>query len=221
MTYHCVLAIYSVRVFLFIILTAFSLISLSKQTLRYDVVKGGKNIGALTVHRTLTSTSEEIKFESDVTFRLLFAFTLQFSQYEKFSNGKLNWGKARSILSGRTQKKTKIVSAKEGYSLTLDGVTVPIKKDIYYSVSQIYFTEPVDGQLAFSQQFGQFIMFKKVGKNDYLMASPDGNNYYTYVNGICVRVRVERDFANFNFVMQPESLRAVKAKADSLSIDSN
>ena len=119
MTYHCVFAIYNLRllkVLLFTIMTtAFSLISLSGQTLRYDVIKGNKNLGALTVKRILTSTSEEIKFESDVTFRILFAFNLRFSQYEKFSNGQLNWGKAISTLSGRTQKDSRIILDKRGY----------------------------------------------------------------------------------------------------------
>ena len=204
-----------------ILTTFFSLTSLSGQTLRYDVIKGNKNLGALTVKRTISGNVEEIQFDSDVTFRILFAFNLRFTQYEKFYDGKMNWGKATSMLSGRTQKESKIVSDNSGYQLTLDGVTVPIKEEINYSVSQIYFTEPMDGQLVFSQQFGQFLTFKKVGDHKYLMSSPDGDNYYTYVNGICVNVRVQRDFANFNFVMQPQSLLAVESKADSLKIDSN
>jgi len=175
----------------------------------------------MTIKRTLTSTTEEIKFESDVTFRIIFAFNIRFSQYEKFSNGKLSWGKALSTLGGRTQKDSKIVSDKNGYQLILDGVTIPITEDINYSVSQIYFTEPSDGQRVYSQQFGQFLTFKKVDDHKYLMVSPDGDNYYSYVNGICVNVKVLRDFANFNFVMQPESLLAVETKADSLNIGSN
>ena len=79
----------------------------------------------------------------------------------------------------------------------------------------------MDGQRVFSQQFGQFLTFEKVGEHKYLMPSPDGDNYYTYLNGICVDVRVQRDFANFNFVMQPQSLLAVETKADSLKIHSN
>lgn len=188
------------------------------QTLRYRVVKGGKSIGEMIVKREVIGTSEEISFESDVTFRLLFTFNLKFSQYEKFTNGKINWGKAFSLLNGRSQKDSKIVSNDKGQLLTLDGVTVKVSEPIKFSVSQIYFTEPKDGQKVFSQQFGQFLVFEKVKENKYLMSSPDGDNYYTYKNGICVRVDVERDFANFFFELQPESLKAVEAKADSLYV---
>jgi hypothetical protein len=198
-----------------------SLASVSGQTLRYDVVKGSKTLGEMIVKREINGTTEEISFESDVTFRLLFAFNLKFSQYEKFTNGKINWGKALSLLNGRTQKDSKIVTSDKGQMLTLDGVTVKINEPILYSVSQIYYDEPTDGQKVFSQQFGQFLVFKKVGEHKYVLGSPDGDNYYSYKNGICVKVDVERDFANFYFVLQPESLKAVDAKADSLYVTPN
>ena len=161
---------------------------------------------------------EEIKFESDVTFRILLAFRIKFTQYEKFVNGKLNWGKALNLLNGRTQKDSKIVLNEKGHMLTLDGVDVQMTDPIEYSVSQIYFTEPRDGQKVFSQQFGQFFTFKKVGDHEYVMNSPDGDNYYSYTNGICTKVRVIRDFANFNFVIREQSREAIESKADSLYV---
>lgn len=194
---------------------------LSGQTLRYDVIKGSKTLGEMIVKREINGSVEEISFESDVTFRLLFAFNLKFSQYEKFNSGKLNWGKALSKLNGRTQKDSKIVNSSEGQMLTLDGITVEIHEPIKFSVSQIYFYEPKDGQKVFSQQFGQFLTFKKVGDHRYVLPSPDGDNYYAYRNGICIRVDVERDFANFHFELQPRSLEAVNTKADSLFVTPN
>jgi hypothetical protein len=194
---------------------------LSAQTLRYDVIKGSKTLGEMIVKRTVNDGVEEISFDSDVTFRLLFSFNLKFSQYEKFYNGKMNWGKALSLLNGRTQKDSKIVVNADGQQLTLDGVTVKIQEPIKYSVTQIYFSEPTDGQKVFSQQFGQFLTFKKVGEHRYVLPSPDGDNYYAYRNGICIKVDVERDFANFYFELQPKSLEAVNAKADSLFVTPN
>jgi len=211
-----------VKTGLIVILTIYlSLATVAGQTLRYDVVKGSKPIGEMIVKREINGTTEEISFESDVTFRLLFTFNLKFSQYEKFNSGKLNWGKAISLLNGRSQKDSKIVSNEKGQMLTLDGVTVKVTEPIKYSVSQIYYSEPKDGQKVFSQQFGQFLVFKKIKENRYLLPSPDGDNYYTYKNGICVRVDVERDFANFYFELQPESLKAVESKADSLYVTPN
>jgi hypothetical protein len=196
-------------------------LSLTGQTLRYDVIKGSKKLGEMIVKREINGNVEEISFESDVTFRILFAFTLKFSQYEKFNGDKLNWGKALNQLNGRTQKDSKIVNSAEGQILTLDGVTVKIQEPIKYSVSQIYYYEPKNGQQVFSQQFGQFLTFRKVSEHRYVLPSPDGDNYYTYRNGICILVDVERDFANFYFELQAADLKAVDAKADSLYVTPN
>jgi hypothetical protein len=195
--------------------------SVNAQVLKYDVMKGSKNLGLMTVKRTINGSVEEIKIESEVTYKILFSFTVKYNMYEKFTRGDLNWGKALSTLNGRTQKDSKIVKAKTGYDLTLDGVTANLESDIEYSISQIYFEEPSDGQEVFSQQFAQYLSFKKVGKNKYLLSSPDGDNYYTYTNGICTEVRVLRDFANFSFVMQPQSIKGVQLRADSLYVEAN
>ena len=188
------------------------------QTLHYDVIKGDKNIGAMTITRNVTGNVEEISFESHVSFRVLVTLNLDYTQYEKFVDGHLNWGKALSVLSGRTQKDSRVVANEAGYRLTIDGVSAQLNKEISYSVSQIYFTEPPDGQLVFSQQFGQFFRFEEIGEHEYRMISPDGNNYYTYTNGICTEVQVDRDFANFSFVIQPASMEAVEQQADSLYV---
>lgn len=184
-------------------------------------MKGSKNLGLMTVKKTVEGEIEEIKIESEVTYKVLFSFTIRYSMYEKFRGAHLDWGKALSTLNGRTQKDSKIVSSKKGHTLTLDGVSAEVTDPIEYSISQIYFEEPNDGQVVFSQQFAQFLTFKKVDKHRYLLASPDGDNYYTYVNGICTDVRVQRDFANFNFVIQPSTMKAIQSKADSLFVEAN
>lgn len=184
-------------------------------------MKGTKNLGLMTVKKTVEGEIEEIKIESEVTYRVLFAFTIRYKMYEKFRGNNLDWGKALSTLNGRTQKESKIVSSTKGHTLTLDGVSVEVEDQIDYSISQIYFEEPKDGQVVFSQQFAQFLTFKKVDEHRYLLASPDGDNFYTYVNGICADVRVQRDFANFNFVIQPKTMKAIQSKADSLFLDAN
>ena len=188
------------------------------QTLTYDVTKGNKNLGSMVITRTVIGNTEEISIKSSVKYKLLLTFRINVNHYEKFVNGKLNWGKALSTLNGRTQKDSKIVANKEGHLLTLDGVNAQVTDEIDYSIAQIYYYEPVDGQRVFSQQFAQFMTFKKVGSNKYLLSSPDGDNYYTYTNGICTHVRVLRDFANFSFEIQPESMKAIQAKADSLYV---
>jgi hypothetical protein len=185
---------------------------LYSQILQYDVVKGSKKLGEMRIERKLDDGLEEIKINSEVTYRILLAVTIRYKMYEKFRNGRLVWGNAISTLAGNTQKQSKIEKQGESFTLTLDGTENTWDEPILFSVSQIYFYEPEDGQRVFSQQFGRYLEFEKVDDHKYLMSSPDGDNYYTYRDGVCVDVRVIRDFARFNFKIQDSSLRRYLAQ---------
>jgi hypothetical protein len=186
------------------------------QVLHYDVVKGSKSLGEMKIERVMDGPTTEIFIKSEVTYRVLFAFTIRYSMHEKFRHGTLEWGKSLSTLNGSTQKDSKIALKDGKYIHTLNGVSSSISSMPDYSVSEIYFDEPFDGKQVYSQTFGQYLTFKKIGTGKYMLTSPDGDNFYTYLNGICTEVKVVRDFATFYFMMKPDDLLMVQAKADSL-----
>ena len=159
------------------------------------------------------SNVETVKIKSEVEFRILFSFEVIYSLNERFVNGVLVEGSGFNTLNGSYQKQTEISRSGNSYTLEIDGVKSNVQVDsIRYSVSRIYFEEPYDGQRVYSQTFGKWMTFEKVGESTYKMVSPDGDNFYTYTNGVCVEVKVERDYAGFSFIMKPESLARVKNK---------
>lgn len=182
------------------------------QTLHYEVIKGSKKLGDMNVKREQTDSGVNYQIESEVTFRILFSFTVNYESTSEYKHGKLINEYTHNKLNGKTQKKSTVWFDGEKYTLDLNGSRSIIKRPIDYSVAAIYFEEPGNGQQVFSPQFGSFLTFKKVGDHTYEMESPDGNNVYTYTNGICSEVKVYRDFAKFSFVMTPESLQEVKQK---------
>jgi hypothetical protein len=182
------------------------------QMVHYEVIKGSKKLGDMTVKRTLEENAVRYDISSEVTFRILFSFTVDYLSYSEYKHGKLIKEYTINKLNGSTQKESTIWYDGKKYTLDLDGVRTTLSPPISYSVASIYFQEPKDGQKVFSPQFGAFLVFKKIGEHTYEMESPDGINVYTYTNGICSRVNVNRDFAKFSFVMTPESLLAVKQK---------
>ena len=182
------------------------------QMLHYEVIKGSKKLGDMTVLRQ--SSENEVKYEisSEVTFRILFSFTVNYESTSEYQYGKLIKEYTHNKLNGNSQKKSTIWFDGEKYTLDLNGSRSTIQETIQYSIATIYYQEPKDGQKVFSPQFGNYLTFKKIGDHKYEMESPDGLNVYTYVNGVCSEVRVNRDIAKFAFVMTPESLVAVKEK---------
>lgn len=183
------------------------------QTLRYDVIKGSKNLGEMTVTRSYEDDQIIYDIASEVTFRLLFSFSIDFISYANYQDGILQKEYSKNELNGKVQKEADLKKLENGYHFVLDGISTNLTEDISYSISAIYYNEPSDGQEVFSPSFGQYFTFKKVGYGKYEMQSPDGLNTYEYENGICTRVEVFRDFAKFSFEMSPNTLLAVKNKS--------
>ncbi|MEO9872258.1 DUF6134 family protein [Ekhidna sp.] len=182
------------------------------QTLHYDVVKGSKKLGDMTVKRSLSENRVYYEIDSKVIFKVLFSFTIDYESTSEYKYGKLIKEYTHNMLNGSTQKKSTIWFDGEKYTLDLNGSRSNIHEIIEYSVATVYFEEPQNGQHVFSPQFGDYLAFTKIGEHQYEMESPDGENIYTYTNGICSEVKVSRDFANFSFRMTPESLKEVQSK---------
>lgn len=181
------------------------------QTVHYNVVKGSKKLGDMTVKRMISDNQINYEIESKVTFRILFSFTVDYESTSEYKYGQLIKEFTHNKLNGSTQKKSTIWFDGKNYTLDLNGSRSSIYDDIKYSVAAIYFEEPKDGQKVFSPQFGDYLTFHKVNEHQYEMESPDGINLYTYTNGICSEVKVNRDFAKFYFKITDESLREVQS----------
>ncbi|WP_425389918.1 DUF6134 family protein [Ekhidna sp.] len=182
------------------------------QILYYDVVKGTKKLGDMTVKRIESENAVKYEIDSKVTFRILLSFTVDYESTSEYKYGQLIKEYTHNQLNGSTQKKSTIWFDGQKYTLDLDGVRTTFKERVEYSVAAIYYEEPQDGQKVYSPQFGEYLTFEKINENQYELDSPDGLNVYTYVNGICTEVKVSRDFAKFYFRMTDESLREIKQK---------
>ncbi|MFY0689037.1 MAG: hypothetical protein JXQ90_17840 [Cyclobacteriaceae bacterium] len=187
------------------------------QILRYEVVKGDKIIGEMNVSRTFSGNHEEIELRSDVNYKLLMSFHIQYSLNEYFYNGILQNGKGHNSINGSIQKEYHIDKNPSGYRIFFSEIPTDLNyESIKYTVAKLYFIEPIDGQIIFSQHFGRYLEFEEVRNHEFRMVSPDGTNYYTFENGICTQVKVSRDFGTIYFKMKPESYAIVKNKVDTL-----
>ncbi len=201
----------------FILLFLFIPLLGNGQVLHYDVIKGNKVIGNLDVSRSNKNGRQTIRINSHVEYRILISFEVNFSLEETFVKNVLLEGKAMNTLNGVTQKETEIRKTDNGYTLVLGGTPTNIYDEIRYSVSEVYFREPVNIDRAFSQHFGKFVYFEKTGDHQYQLDSPDGENEYTYENGVCTEVEIYRDFGHLTFKMKPETYALVKQRADTVS----
>lgn len=193
-------------------LVLFVFSSITAQKLEYDVIRNDESMGTTIVNRTSNNGKVTYLLNTKTSFRVIFKFDVEYELEESFLKGALVSGRSFNTLNGSTQKKTELAKKEGFYSLIIDGIHTEIdESDIQNSVSEVYFEEPYDGKEVFSAYFGRNLTFDKIGDHVYKLVSPDGTNEYTYENGICVHVKVSRDFATFSQVLKPEMLAAVRS----------
>ena len=182
------------------------------QLLIYSVFKSRKEIGKMTVSRI--SSSSEVIYENitGVKYKILVLLEVKYVLKEIFEDGVLIRGEGFSSLNGSKNMTYNIFKKKGGYVLHTKerSQSIPFET-ITYSAAKIYFEEPKDKQPVFSQHFATYLNFQEVDPHYYLLTSPQGENYYRYVNGICTEVTVIRDFGTLHFNLSPESYLIVNS----------
>ena len=59
----------------------------------------------------------------------------------------------------------------------------------------LYFQEPFNKQIVYSDNFQQFLTIEQVDLHRYKIVLPDGNyNYYTFTDGLCSTVELHHSF---------------------------
>ncbi|MEM8895290.1 MAG: DUF6134 family protein [Bacteroidota bacterium] len=190
--------------------------SANAQTLHYDVVKGNKVLGSMTVERTKVGSETQYAVESLVNYKLLLSFKIEYELDERFENGVLVDGSATNSLNDKPQKHSVVKWDGDKYVVNLNGELSQVNREgILLSIPQLYFNRPVNQPHIFSQQFAGFIPLYEKSKDAFVLDSPDGKNYYSYDDeGICEEVKVSRSFATFYFKLKEKvnDSKGVKGK---------
>lgn len=168
------------------------------ESLHYDLVRSGDEIGEMIC--TKENSGENLKYtiKSTTNFRMIVKLTVDYELNEYYESGILQKGHAISTLNGVTQKESKVKKRTSDYEVETESDIVHFHDEaITYSIPEIYFKEPVGQDKIFSQVFATYLNIEKVDEHSYLLESEDGDNVYTYENGICTEVKVSRSYATF------------------------
>ncbi|WP_109831395.1 DUF6134 family protein [Reichenbachiella versicolor] len=193
------------RIFVFILLIH-AVSGLKAQSLYYDIIKGDKIAGYMTVKKVVSGDKIDYSIESRTAVRVVFMVKVNYDLFENFENGVLIGGKSKSTLNGATQKSTIIKKYDDRYEFELESDRVTLhQKEITYSIPEIYFSKPKGHVKVFSQVFAQYLDYEKINENTWVLISEDGKNVSTYNDdGILEMVNISRVYANFNLVLNKE-----------------
>lgn len=178
--------------------------SASAQTLIYDVIKGGKNIGTMTVDRHNKNGQWTYSVDSKVNVSVMITVRLSFLLESVFSGNQMISSSSKYIRDDKLKEASYVSWADNKYHINQDNERSVLENErINHCLSSIYFNEPTNVRRVFSERFAAFLDIKPTERHHYELTLPNGRkNIYTYENGICKEVMVDHMLATFYFKLR-------------------
>jgi len=180
--------------FLFI----FSL-ALNAQKHLYDVELFGKKIGSTTVERIDKGNGEiEIRLSSNSEVNILFTKkTTSMYMDVVYKNGQLISSYVKNVKDDVTEIATVLWDGAK-YMIKRGEETLQMKDPVKFSSLLLYFTEPKDHLVIFSERLGRFCNFKVLSPGVYdCKLENGGENTYRYKDGVMYELEMSKGASVF------------------------
>ena len=176
------------------------------QELMYTISWKDDSIGYLKAEREQVQDNEYYNINSNTEFRVLFRFNLNYQYENEYRKGRLYSASAKNSLNQKDRDQSSIIWQNNHYLLRVNDKTEKLQdQDIWFTVSKLYYTEPIGISTIFSERFGEFLTIDKLAKNKYALTKPDGRkNIYFYEKGICQKVIVDNPIITIHFTLMDE-----------------
>jgi hypothetical protein len=172
----------------FLICSAFAH-TLIAQQFNYEVQRNGKAIGSMQITRVQAGQNIEmsLKFKAEVDL-LLKEILVEGSENANFYEGKLQRSSVVRKINGRIKTNIETKWMENRYMVTNAGKYSTLDlKPIETHLLSLYFYEPKNESLIYSDSFPGLLKIEK-NQGGYRLVLPNGNeNMYTYKNGICIK----------------------------------
>jgi len=168
------------------------------QSHTYEIRYANNTIGLLDVKQETSGPTRKIHIKSRVQMKLFSRMDTDISA--EYHNNILIRAKATRVSKGADSKETSTEKTEKGYDVVRKGVPGTISREINYSVSELYFTEPKDLKEVYSETHGLFLPIKQMADKRYEVVMPDDKRiYYRYEKGKLIEVEVNHQFGKAYF----------------------
>ena len=175
-----------------------------ERKLTYNVVRNGKVIGTLDFVESISNNSIHFMLNSEVKTRFVFTFTVKAREESIYKGGIMIYSSVYRNFNGKVKidKQTRLDG--NVYQVSNKGEKTEMKIDpIHYNFHGLYFFEPKQLSLVYSDNFGKYMLITKMPDNKYKVNLPDGNyNYYYYKDGLCQRVEMYNSLYTAQLVLK-------------------
>ncbi len=172
------------------------------ESLSYTVFKGNDKIGKINISRTIKNNITEYFFESNVKLWFIVSVEVYDRMKVIFQGNQMLQAQLYRTLNGKVK-----VNNSANWTGTLyemknkDEEKSTINHSIYLTTANLYYIEPKNMNMVYSEKFQKMIPIKNTGNKKYTLELPNGNKTtYSYTNGVCSMVEADTDWATLRFV---------------------
>jgi hypothetical protein len=166
----------------------------------YTATRNGKNIGWLKTTQLQSGNETWLTTESQLVIDILISFTAKAKTYNKYTGIVLTEASVHRTLNGRKKLDNEIRFIDGRYHVAGNDDAAPINKAIRYSVTYLYFNEPIKITEVFSEVYLLYLALKKLGHSTYTTLLPDGGSMtYTYNMGKLNNVVAKTSYGEVTF----------------------
>ena len=180
-----------------------------ERKLIYNVMRNGSVIGTINFVELTQGEKKFISFTSDVKTRFLLSFCDHSSETAAYEGGIMMYSSFYQKQNGTVKANKRTICDGKSYKLVdKEKTKVVTYPPIRYNMLLLYIDVPEKIDKVYSDNYQKHLDIQKVEKNKYRLTLPDGNyNYYTYENGICSKVEIERTLFTIQFVLAQTSTK--------------
>lgn len=164
---------------------------LQAQVHTFEIRMGSRVVGAIEARCNVNGAARNMEIKSRIETTLLSKFT---DISCEFTNNILIASRVVRSSTGKAEDSKEITTRRNGsrYLINLEGEKSTLDNvEIQHSVSDLYFTEPRQVTLIYSETLGKLLSIRALGNGAYELSLPEGKkNIYRYQKGALVEVEV-------------------------------
>ncbi len=172
------------------------------QTLNYDIISNHFKLGNLTATKTEDKSSIKINIVSQVKIDLLIKTDVTYNVNCIYKNNQLMTSNVTVRENGRIHSINKTENLGTYYLLTDNKHISNYFNKIYYSSALLYFKEPKNISIIFSETDNKNNIIDNIGINEYQITNSENGlkNQYYYKNGILQKAIIHHSLFTFSII---------------------
>lgn len=187
-----------------ILLLAFVMtMNAQSETLYFDVLHKGKNIGSLKTEKSTDGNNVRYVSSTIIEFHMFTTIEIIFNYDVSYQNNTLNKSAVKIKVHGHL--KTDVMTEKAGnqYIYYSEGEKEKsLSGEIVHSIEKMFYEEPIGVSKVYAEEHGVFHDLKEVKEHVYLKTTPEGHkSTYYYKNGKLQKSDIDAGIISFSIVL--------------------